>query len=175
VPVTVTATQSLSQIADAINAAAFTAGAQTRVTNANGTVTYSGVQASLVGSSPAQLRVTSGTNNLTFSGVTGDILSGLGLSGSPTGNLGAATTTFGGYATDLITDVASRASSAKDDSTSKTTTLSALQTTFSSESGVNIDQQTAQLSTLQNLYAASARVITTVNSMFTSLISAVGA
>ena len=142
--------------------------------NAKGAGT--GVSAQIIGNGVSQLQITSGGNTLTFSSVSGTILSDLGISsGSPTGHLGAATTSFSGFASNLISDIAGRSATAKNVSTEKSTTLSALKTTFSNQSGVNVDQQTAQLTQLQNLYAASARVITTVNQMFSALLSAVQA
>lgn len=173
VPVNITAGESLTQIASDINTAAIAAGAQSSTLNADGTTTINGVSAKVTGNGVYQLQITSGSNVLSFSNVNGDVLEGLGINGSPTGYLGAATTTYGGFASNLVSDVATRASSANDEQTAKTATLSALKTTLSNQSGVNVDQQTAQLSTLQNLYAASARVITTVNAMFSSLISAI--
>jgi flagellar hook-associated protein 1 FlgK len=132
------------------------------------------VSASVTGNGIYQVQISSGGNAVTFSNITGNALSSLGLSSLPTGHLGAATTTYGGFASNLISDVASRAAAAQTDSTAKTTTLTALQTTFSNQSGVNVDQQTALLTQLQNLYAASARVITTQTAMFQSLLQAVG-
>lgn len=175
VPVTVQVTSGMTptDIANAINSAAIAAGAQTTDPVSGKQV---GVVAQVTGNGIYQLQVTSGGNAISFSNVSGNALSSLGItSGSPTGHLGAATTTYGGFASNLIADVASRASTAQSVSTEKTTALTALQTTFSNQSGVNVDQQTANLTELQNLYAASARVITTVNSMFQSLIQAVGA
>jgi flagellar hook-associated protein 1 FlgK len=160
VTVQVTSTMTPKDVVDAINTAAGASG--------------STVSASLTGNGIYQVQINSGGNALTFSNVTGNALTSLGLSSSPTGHLGAATTTYGGFASNLIADVASRASAAQTDSTAKTTTLSSLQTTLSNQSGVNVDQQTALLTQLQNLYAASARVITTQTAMFNSLIQAVG-
>jgi len=163
IQVSVTAGETLTDIANAVNAAAAAAGA-------------TGVMAQVVGNGVYQLQMTSGGTKLSFSGVQGDVLQGLGISSiSPTGTLGAATTTFAGFASNLISDIATRASTANDNQTAKASTLSALQTSLSNQSGVNVDQQTAQLTQLQNVYAASARVITTVNAMFSSLISAVNA
>lgn len=173
VAVQVTSGMTPTDIAAAINSAAIAAGAQT-------TDPVSGKQIGLIaqvtGNGVYQLQISSGGNSLSFSRVNGNVLSTLGISSSsPTGHLGAATTTYGGFASNLIADVASRSATAQSQSTEKTTTLAALQTTFSNQSGVNVDQQTANLTQLQNLYAASARVITTVNAMFSSLISAVQA
>lgn len=161
-PITVQVTSGMTpqNIVDAINTAATAAG--------------STVSASVTGSGIYQVQITSGGNAVTFSNVSGNALSSLGIASSPTGHLGAATTTYGGFASNLIADVASRAAAAQTDSTAKTTTLTSLQTTLSNQSGVNVDQQTAMLTQLQNLYAASARVITTQTAMFNSLIQAVG-
>jgi flagellar hook-associated protein 1 FlgK len=174
VPVAVQVTSGMtpSDIATAINNAAIAAGAQTTDPTTGQQV---GLTAQVTGNGIYQLQINSGGNTLSFSNVTGNALSSLGISSlSPTGHLGAATTTYGGFASNLIADVASRASTAQSNSTQQTTTLSALTTTFSNQSGVNVDQQTANLTQLQNLYAASARVITTDNAMFSSLIQAVG-
>jgi len=172
VAVQVTSGMTPTDIANAINAAAIAAGAQTTDPLTGNQV---GVVAQVTGNGIYQLKISSGGNAISFSNVNGNVLSSLGISSSsPTGNLGAATTTYGGFASNLISDVASRSATAQSVSTEKTTALSALQTTFSNQSGVNVDQQTANLTELQNLYAASARVITTVNSMFQSLIQAVG-
>jgi len=160
--VSVSAGETPASIAADINAAAAAAG-------------VTGVSAQVTGTGIYQLQITSGSNSISFSNVTGDVLSGIGINSNPTGHLGASTTTFGGYAGDLISDVAERASTAQNVSQTKTTTLTALQTTFSNQSGVNVDQQTAQLTELQNLYSASARIITTQNAMFQSLLQAVGA
>jgi len=160
ITVQVTAGMTPQNIVDAINTAATAAG--------------STVSASMIGNGIHQVQISSGGNAVTFSNVTGNALSSLGIASSPTGHLGAATTTYGGFASNLIADVASRAAAAQTDSTAKTTTLTSLQTTLSNQSGVNVDQQTAMLTQLQNLYAASARVITTQTAMFQSLIQAVG-
>lgn len=161
IPVNAGDTVTPAYIAQAINTAAAAAG--------------SSVSATLTGNGVYQLQITGGGSSLSFSNVTGNVLSTLGLSSAPVGHLGAATTTYGGFASNLISDIAGRASDAQTDSTAKSTSLTALKTTFSNQSGVNVDQQTANLTQLQNLYAASARVITTVNAMFSSLIQAVGA
>ncbi|MDU0961445.1 MAG: flagellar basal body rod C-terminal domain-containing protein, partial [Bradyrhizobium sp.] len=44
---------------------------------------------------------------------------------------------------------------------------------LSSQSGVNIDEETARVSSLQNKYAAASQLISVVNSMFSSLLTAV--
>lgn len=162
VPVTITAGMSLTAIAAAITAAGTAAGVP-------------GVTATVVGSGSYQLQVTTGGTSLSFGNVNGTALISLGLSSRPSGYLGTATTTFASYATSIISDVATRASSAKDADTAQQTTLTAMQSNLSAQSGVNVDEEMANLTTLQNAYAASAKIITTVNSMFQSLLQAVGA
>lgn len=53
------------------------------------------------------------------------------------------------------------------------TNLSALETSMASQSGVNIDEETARLSELENLYASAAQILSVVNAMFESLLEAV--
>jgi len=89
------------------------------------------------------------------------------------GWLGSANSSFSQYAATLISGIASKASNADDDATTQQGTLSTLQGNFSSQSGVNVDEQTALLTSLQNNYAASAKVISTAQAMFQSLLTAV--
>jgi len=94
---------------------------------------------------------------------------------SSAGYLSSTTKAFADYAASIVSDVSQRSSNAKTNSTTDSATLSTLQSTFSSESGVNTDEQTAHLTELQNMYAASAKIVTIVQSMFQSLITAVQA
>lgn len=48
--------------------------------------------------------------------------------------------------------------------------LSTLQSKFNNQSGVNIDEEMAHLLSLQNAYAANARVMSTVKQMFDALL-----
>jgi flagellar hook-associated protein 1 FlgK len=157
VPVTVTSTMTLADIAEAINTAAGT----------------SSVDASVVGNGAYQLQITSGNGALTFDNVSGNALSSLGVSGSPSGYLGATTTTLAGYAGSIISDVATRASNAATAATAKQTTLTTFANNLSSQSGVNSDEEMATLTELQGSYAASAKIVSTVQSMFSSLLDAV--
>jgi len=89
------------------------------------------------------------------------------------GWLGSTSTSFSSYAANLISDIATRSSNATSDATASAASLNTLTTSFSNQSGVNTDEQTALISQLQSYYAASAQVISTANAMFTSLINAV--
>ena len=87
------------------------------------------------------------------------------------GALGAATTTLGGYASDIISDVSTRYAGAEDTATTKSSALTSLEDSFSNESGVNTDSETAKLTALQDMYQASAQVVSTVKTMFQTLIT----
>ena len=86
--------------------------------------------------------------------------------------IGTTTESFANYAADIVSSVATKASGAATDYTNTQTMQSSFQNTMSSESGVNLDQETARLSTLQNQYSASAELLQVINQMFTSLITA---
>lgn len=76
-------------------------------------------------------------------------------------------------AADLVSGVATLLSSAKSRASSAETTLSTLVDSFSSQYGVNTDEETARISDLQNAYAASAQVLSAVKAMFEDLLTAV--
>jgi len=86
------------------------------------------------------------------------------------GDLSSQDTSFASYASDIISGVASDAESASNTLAVKETVESNLASAISSASGVNIDEETARLSQLQNEYAAAAQVIQILNSMFDSLL-----
>jgi flagellar hook-associated protein 1 FlgK len=158
--VTVSSSTSLDDIRDQINAGTSTTGLTASVVSAG---------------SGFQLEITGASSPLTFSNINGEALSGLGLASSPSGYLGTMSATFAGYATALTSDIATRASNAKSDDTTKSTTLTAIQSNLSSQSGVNTDEESAHLVELQNAYAASAKVISTFQTMFSALLNAVQA
>jgi flagellar hook-associated protein 1 FlgK len=61
---------------------------------------------------------------------------------------------------------------AASDSKDRAATLrDALQAKFNARSGIDPDQEMANMVTLQNAYAANARVISTIQSMWSSLLS----
>ena len=92
---------------------------------------------------------------------------------SASGGLGSSTGSFADYAAEIISNVASKATSASTAYTSKTTIQSGLASAMSSQSGVNLDEETAKISTLQNQYSAASQLIKAINDMFSSLLSAV--
>jgi len=92
---------------------------------------------------------------------------------SSVAGLGATTTSFADYAGDIVGNVASKASQASDAYKSKQALQSTFSSTMSSNSGVNLDEETARLSSLQNEYTASAELLQVINQMFTALMTAV--
>ncbi len=80
---------------------------------------------------------------------------------------------FADYAADIVASVASKSSQASDAYTNKQALQSSFSSAMSSESGVNLDEETARLSSLQNEYTAAAELLQVVNQMFSALMSAV--
>lgn len=89
------------------------------------------------------------------------------------GGLGSTSGSFSDYAAAVVSNVASKATQASTTYTSKETTQSTFSSALSSESGVNLDEESARLSTLQNQYSAASELIKTINAMFSSLLTAV--
>jgi flagellar hook-associated protein 1 FlgK len=89
------------------------------------------------------------------------------------GNLSSRKTPFSSYAADIVSDAATASTRTSNTLTTKQTVKDNLASTISSESGVNIDEETAQLSQLQNEYAAAAQVLQILNEMFDSLLTSV--
>lgn len=89
------------------------------------------------------------------------------------GGLGAKTTGFAAYAAAIVSDVASTASTAETGLTTAETVQASIASTVSSETGVNLDEETAKIATYQTLYSAAAQVIQTVDEMFSTLLDVV--
>jgi flagellar hook-associated protein 1 FlgK len=92
---------------------------------------------------------------------------------SAAGGLGSTTSSFADYAAAIVSNVASKASAASTDLTAKQTTQSTFTSAMSSQSGVNLDEETARVSTLNNQYTAASELIKVIDQMFTSLVTAV--
>lgn len=92
---------------------------------------------------------------------------------SSTGGLAATTGSFADYASTIVADVASKASQASTSYTAKETAQSTYASSLSSQSGVNLDEESANLSTLQNQYSAASALISAINTMFSALMTAV--
>ena len=72
---------------------------------------------------------------------------------------------------DIIYNVGNAVSQSTTTNTAATAALAQLQTQQSSESGVNIDEETTNLLQYQQTYQAAAKVIDTVNTLFSTLIN----
>jgi flagellar hook-associated protein 1 len=91
------------------------------------------------------------------------------------GGLGATTGSFTDYAAAIVANVAGKATQASAAYTAKQTAQATYANSLSSQSGVNIDEESANLSALQNKYAAASQIITAINAMFSALMTAMSA
>lgn len=89
------------------------------------------------------------------------------------GGLSARSTTFAGYAGAVIQGAATIADKASTAYDSQNTYTSSLESTLSSQSGVNVDEETAAISTLQSAYEAAAAVMKTLQEMFSTALDMV--
>ncbi|MFS2014382.1 flagellar hook-associated protein FlgK [Azospirillum sp. CT11-132] len=89
------------------------------------------------------------------------------------GGLSARSTTFAGYAGAVIQGAATLADTASAAYDSQNSYTSILESTFSSRSGVNVDEETAAISTLQSAYEAAAAVMKTLQEMFSTALDMV--
>lgn len=91
------------------------------------------------------------------------------------GSLPAASTTLAEYSSDILSDIATRASVAESEAEVKQSVAEDLSAAFSNETGVNLDEETARLAELENLYAAYSHVFQIIQEMFESLLEAASA
>jgi flagellar hook-associated protein 1 FlgK len=93
---------------------------------------------------------------------------------SPQSGIGAATVPFSGSIHSFLRQVVSQQGAAADAAANlnqgQEVVYNALQQRFNDSAAVNIDQEMATLLSLQNAYAANARVLTTVKEMLDSLL-----
>lgn len=89
------------------------------------------------------------------------------------GNFAAQDEKIVNYVDKIIADIAYRASNADTDATIRTELMDQTRTTLKNLSGVNIDEEMANLVDLQAKYEASATMVRTLQEMFDTLISAV--
>ncbi|WP_342361774.1 flagellar hook-associated protein FlgK [Terrarubrum flagellatum] len=101
----------------------------------------------------------------------GDALAG-DYSFAAAGGLGSTKSSFADYAGDIISTAASSATSASSALTTKETAKQTLDDSFSSATGVNLDEETALISELQQQYSTAAQLLQVVNDMFDALLSA---
>jgi flagellar hook-associated protein 1 FlgK len=95
------------------------------------------------------------------------------LTFSPTSGVGTTSAPFSGTLADFMSQVTSQqslgATAATNLQQGQDVVVNALQQRFNSESGVNIDTELSNLITLQQAYASNARVMSTIQSMFSTL------
>jgi flagellar hook-associated protein 1 FlgK len=89
------------------------------------------------------------------------------------GVLSNGTISVGGAVSALITGTGSQAAQVNSAQTAQTAVNTQAQTTVQSASGVNLDQEAANLLQWQQAYQASAQALTIANSLFTSLLDAI--
>lgn len=77
------------------------------------------------------------------------------------------------YLQQFVSQQGSNAAAAQQLSDGQNVVLNTLQQKFSTSSGVNMDEEMAHLLSLQNAYAANARVMSTINQMYQSLMQAI--
>jgi len=80
--------------------------------------------------------------------------------------------TLSAYIGQVLSTQGAAAASAQSLSQSQDVVVNSLQQSLNNASGVNVDNEMANLLTLQNAYAANARVLTTVNQLYTTLLQA---
>jgi flagellar hook-associated protein 1 FlgK len=104
-----------------------------------------------------------------------DQLTSAGLSFSPQTGIGTASMPFSGSLPDFLRQVVSTQGAAAEAADNlkqgQDVVYNALQQRFSASSGVNMDQEMANLLNLQNAYAANARVLSTVKDMLAALLN----
>ncbi len=89
------------------------------------------------------------------------------------GGAAAVTATLSGYASNLSGAIASQASNADTAATNAAAVASETRSRLSSTEGVNVDQELISLTTYQQAYSASARLIQATQDVFTALLNAV--
>jgi flagellar hook-associated protein 1 len=106
-------------------------------------------------------------SQLTNASLTYSSATGLGSQSAPYSG------TLSDYLSQVISQQGDAASAASNQQQSQDAVLSALQQNYNSETGVNIDTEMSNLITLQNAYAANARVMTTAQQLMSALLQAV--
>jgi len=120
------------------------------------------------------LAITTGLANNSLSLRTGnrtEILAALNSSNRSISGSGStiANTDYTGLTNGILTGLSQRAERATLDAQESEGLRAGLNQALRDEVGVNIDEEMARLTVLQNAYAASARVIDTINQMFQAL------
>lgn len=86
------------------------------------------------------------------------------------GNLKASSATFADYAAKIVAGMSATAQSSATALETSESAQQSLADSLSSQSGVNLDEETAKLSELEQQYSAAAQLLETLNSMFDTLL-----
>lgn len=95
------------------------------------------------------------------------------LSFSASGGLGAQSTTVSGYASQMISNLSVQINDAKDRVTFTENIKDQLERLRSQASGVNVNEELAQMLVYQNSFQASARIVSVVNQLLEELVNIV--
>jgi flagellar hook-associated protein 1 len=93
------------------------------------------------------------------------------LSFDKVGSLGAQTSSLQDYASALYQDIATQSASNTASKTTQDDRLTEAQSRLSNNSGVNLDEELANMIVYQRAYSAGARLLTTVDQLYDSLLS----
>jgi len=88
------------------------------------------------------------------------------------GSIGAGTATFADYAGRIVGNASARYSTAQSTLSVRQSTYETLSSSMSASTGVNLDEETARISELEQLYATAAQLLEVLNNMFEALLSA---
>jgi len=88
------------------------------------------------------------------------------------GGLPATVTPLSSYIGQVIGNAATTAAAATSNAQDQSAVLNQMQSQYSSATGVNLDSELSTLVVYQNAYSASARVISTIQTMFDALMNA---
>lgn len=91
------------------------------------------------------------------------------------GDFSSRNATFSGYVNSVMSNAASKAAAAQDNADTAEATYSYLTDKLASLVGVNVDEETANMTSLQTYYEANAAIMSTIREMYQSLLDAVGA
>lgn len=89
------------------------------------------------------------------------------------GGLSSTSTSFTGYAGNILAYTATTSVRSANDNTDNQTVLQGFQERSDAFSGVNVDEELANVQIFQHAYSASARIITTTNELFQTLLDAI--
>ena len=88
------------------------------------------------------------------------------------GGLGATSTSFAGYAARIVAAAATHASTASGTLERRQSAYDVASDALTPETGVNVDEETARLSELEQQYSTAAQLLSVLNDMFDALLAA---